>query len=334
MKNSVKTPIWRITGLMLSLLTVTLLFQSCAVRAVRKEFFSMDTFMVFSVCGSDETAEKAKSEVEKYDEMFSVSSVSGELKRLNETGYLENPSPQLLEMLECAETLWERTGGLYDVTSYPLSSLWNEAIKTGVLPDSNEIAEAVGKVGFDRITYCEDFVSLGQAGGIDLGSIAKGYAGREAAKIISGSDDAVGAVLNLGGNIVTVGEKPDGKKFTVGITDPFDSAKTVGYLETGAVSISTCGTYNRFVTVGGEIYHHIINVRTGMPCENGLVSVTVVAEDGMWADALSTALFLLEEEGALEYYESYGGFEAVFIRSDGSVSTTHGLEGKFVITGK
>ena len=77
MKNSVKTPIWRITGLMLSVLTVTLLFQSCAVRAVRKEFFSMDTFMVFSVYGSDETAENAKSEVEKYDEMFSVSSVSG-----------------------------------------------------------------------------------------------------------------------------------------------------------------------------------------------------------------------------------------------------------------
>ena len=304
--------------------------QSCGVRTYTEEFFAMDTFMVITVYGDDETVELVKEKIGKYDAMFSVSSVTGELARLNETGYLEDPSPELLEMLDCAKTLWERTGGLYDVTAYPLSKLWNEAIKTGVLPEEEQIKEAVGKVGFDKITFCEDYVSLGEAAGIDLGSIVKGYAGREAAKVITESGNAVGAVLNLGGNIVTVGKKPDAEKFRIAITDPFEIGKTIGYLETEEATFSTCGTYNRCVTVDGKTYHHIISTGTGYPCESGLVSVTVIAQDGMWADALSTSLMLLGEDGALEYYENYGGFEAVFVREDGTVFTTDGLESVFV----
>ena len=319
----------RLLCLILCALTV-FSFTACSDGKTEKDIFAMDTYMRLTVYekNSDEALEMAAKRITEIDSNFSVSSVTGEIETLIRTGRLASPSPELLEMLGCAKALWERTGGAYDVTAYALSELWRRCEDEGRAPTEAEVAAARSAVGMDRITFNENEVALNGVAGIDLGSIAKGYAGTEAARVLR-EYGVKGGVLTLGGNVVTLGEKPDGSDFRIGITDPADPSEVLGYLTVGETSVVTSGKYNRFFTVGDAVYHHIIDVITGYPCENGVASVTVVCEDGMWADALSTSMFLLGRDKALEYHSLYGGFEMVIVTDDGAVTVTDGLKAAF-----
>ena len=318
----------RILALVLSVMMLCL--SSCADAKTEKDLFAMDTFMHLTVYenNADELLDEAAARITEIDTNFSISSVAGELQTLISTGRLDNPSAEFLEMLTCAKLLYERTGGAYDVTAYALSDLWRTCEKEGRVPTEAEITAAKSLVGMDRIAFDENAVVLNGVAGIDLGSIAKGYAGGEAAEVLKAAD-ARGGILTLGGNVVTFGEKPDGSAFKVGITDPKAPENVCGYLSVGETNIVTSGKYNRSFTVGEKSYHHILDVKTGYPCENGIASVTVVCESGMWADALSTALFLIGKDAALEYYKTYGGFEAVIVTDDGEITVTDGLKNAF-----
>ena len=230
-------------------------------------------------------------------------------------------------MLTCAKTLYERTDGAYDVTADALSQVWGFYSENRV-PSEEEIAEALALVGMDKIEFDETKICLNGVKGIDLGSIAKGCSGNAALEAMKGLE-VDHAVITLGGNVVTYGEKEDGEKFKIGVTDPSAPNTTCGYLSIGEAHVVTSGKYNRNFTVGEKTYHHIIDARTGYPCENGLAQVTVICSDGMWADALSTALFLLGEQGALDYYSTYGGFEAVLVTDDGRIILTDGAKAMF-----
>lgn len=302
------------------LLVAFAVFLPACSQSCERDFFAMDTYMHILVYGDEDAIDEAEQRIKALDLAFSVSNGNGELYTLNSVGELSLPSAELLEMLACAKILYERTGGAYDVTAYALTRLWEACEQEGRIPTEQEINAARLLVGMDRICFDESKVSLNGVDGIDLGSIAKGYAGREAAGPLAKKTD--GGILTLGGNVVTYGKKPDGEPYRVGITDPNAPDNVCGYITVGAANVVTSGKYNRYFTVGGQKYHHILDARTGMPCENGVASVTVVCDDGMWADGLSTALFLLGEQGALDYYRTYGGFEAVIVMDDGRIVTT------------
>ncbi|MBR2474308.1 MAG: FAD:protein FMN transferase [Clostridia bacterium] len=314
----------------LLLVAFAISFCSCGDGKSEKEIFAMDTYMRLTVYGkdADSALEKAAEKITELDGRFSVSSVTGELETLISDGKLNSPSAELIEMLTCAKILYERTGGAYDITAYALSQLWKKCESEGRAPTESEISEARALVGMDKISFDKSQVLLNGVRGIDLGSIAKGYAGREAASVLK-SEGVSGGILTLGGNVVTFGEKPDGKPFKIGITDPNAPETVCGYVTVGASNVVTSGKYNRNFTVDGRVYHHILDVKTGYPCENGIASVTVICDDGMWADALSTALFLIGKDAALEYYRTYGGFEAVIITDSGEITVTDGLTGSF-----
>ena len=303
------------------LLSAVLLLCSCTQK-IECELFAMDTYMHLAVYGgSEEMLDDAKALISQIDARFSVNGESGEIAMLIKNGRIENPSAGLLEMLECARLLYERTNGAYDVTSLALSRLWEACEKEGREPTEAEINGALALVGMSRISFDENAVVLNGVLGVDLGSVAKGYAGRETAKLLEKSG-AKGGILTLGGNVAVFGKKSNGEPFKIGITDPNNPANICGYVEIEKGNVITSGKYNRNFTIGDKVLHHIIDARTGVPCDNGVASVTVICDDGMWADALSTALLLLGEQGAIDYYNTYGGFEAVIVMDDGRIVTT------------
>lgn len=167
---------------------------------------------------------------------------------------------------------------------------------------------------------------------IDLGAIAKGYiADKMKEYLINNSLDS--AIINLGGNVLTVGTRPNGKPFNVGIQKPFSddgipacSISANGSYDSKSSSIVTSGTYQRYFEKDGKIYHHILNLTTGFPEDNNLSSVTIISEKSTDGDALSTICFLLGENKARELLKSLGSYEAIFIDNVGNISYTDGLK--------
>ena len=139
---------------------------------------------------------------------------------------------------------------------------------------------------------------------------------------------AASALLDLGGNIQAVGSKPDGSPWRVAIRDPAGDGN-IGVVEVADQVVVTSGGYERYFEEDGVLYWHIIDPATGWPARSGLTSVTVVGESGLLCDGLSTALFVMGREGALEHWRQHRDFEAVLVSEDGSVTITAGLEGRF-----
>ena len=316
------------------LLAVLMLFSACRGESKsEKSFFAMDTYISVTVYGDDAENNTLAAEalIKELDARYGINSVGGEVYALNFAGGSSKVSEGLLEMLSCAKTLWESTNGAYDVTAKPFSSLWGFTEGENRVPSDSEITAALALVGMEKVAFGGESVWLSNGAQIDLGSCAKGYAAQKAAELLKERNVSC-AIISLGGNVQTVGAKPDGKPFSVAISDPKAPTEILGVLKVGETAVVTSGTYQRYFEQDGKRYHHIFDARTGKPCDNGLLSVTVVCENGLLADTLSTALFLLGEDGAMEYYRTYGGFEAVIVSDDGSVTVTDGLRSSFELT--
>jgi len=155
--------------------------------------------------------------------------------------------------------------------------------------------------------------------------VAKGYAAMCAAEQLR-QNGVQGAVLSLGGNVQTIGRKPDGSDWHVSVADPLHPDGTVCDLFVGETAVVTSGSYQRSFTKNGKTYHHIIDPATGAPAESGLLSVTVVCADGTTADGLSTALFIMGMERGTELWKSGSiPFDALWITEDADVYVTPGL---------
>ena len=155
--------------------------------------------------------------------------------------------------------------------------------------------------------------------------MGKGWASRLAIEYLAAQPGISGGILALGGNVQTYGAKPDGSPWQIGIQDP-DGAGTLGLLcLEGTWAVVTSGGYQRYFEADGVRYCHILDPGTGMPAQAGLTSVTVVAEDGLLADGLSTALYIMGLEEAAGFWRENQDFEAVFCTTDGEIYVTAGL---------
>ena len=215
--------------------------------------------------------------------------------------------------------------GAFDPTVGPLTALWDIGGKNQKIPLQHEIDEVLLLVNFNDVELdrANSTVFLRQEGmALDLGAIAKGYAADEAAAIIKNAG-IPRAIIDLGGNILVLGEKKDKTLWSVGVQDPYDSRGVyLGIIQVPEKTVVTSGVYERFFEADGISYHHIFSPFDGYPMQNDLLSVTIITDSSMTADALSTAVFVMGYEKGKALIESLEGVAAIFVFNDKSIRIT------------
>ena len=313
----------------LALLVLLLLpLCGCAPQADTREIFAMDTVMELTVYGSgaaDRTRETAEL-LSGLEAKLSVTRADSEVARLN-AGKTVDLSKETAELLRRSLRLRDETGGALEPFLYPLTRLWGFTTGDYRVPSDAEIAETLAGIRGGSYTLEGDTASLhGLA--LDFGAVAKGYAGQLAAERLRAAG-VTSAILSLGGTVQTVGLKPDGSLWNVAIRDPEDPEGYLGVLAVGETAVVTSGGYQRYFEEDGVRYIHILDPETGRPADAGLSSVTIVSADGLLADGLSTALYVLGLDRAEALWRDRSDFEAVLVAKDGAIYVTAGLAEAF-----
>lgn len=207
---------------------------------------------------------------------------------------------------------------------------WGFTTEENRIPPDDEITELLKNVGYERIRLEDTTVQLDSGMMLDLGSVGKGYAGDLAAQVLK-DNGITSALLDLGGNIQVVGTKADGSPWRLGLRDPFSDGM-LGVLEISNQAVVTSGAYERyFIGEDGTRYGHIIDPATGYPAESGLASATVIATEGRLCDALSTSLYVMGVDGAIDYWRQHQNFEMILITEDGEIYLTDGIADSFTL---
>ncbi len=323
----------RISGLFLALI---LLCSGCAqTKPAQRQVFAMDTFMTFTAYGKG--AEEALAEAEAYivqlEKDISVTRQDSDIAMLSRVGGAPvQVGQETYDLLTTALSLCDVTGGALDITAYPAVKVWGFTTGEHRVPDQDELTELTETIDYTAIQM-EDAsraVTLPQGMAVDLGAVAKGWAGDRLAYMLRQAG-VESASLSLGGNIHTVGAKPDGSPWRVGIQDPSsDQGAVLAIVDAVDVAVVTSGGYERYFEQDGEVYWHIIDPETAAPARSGVVSATIVGPWGVDCDALSTALFVMGAEKAADFWrEGVLNFDYVLILEDGSIHITQGLEDSF-----
>ena len=317
------------------MLSALLFLTGCSAESspepVQGTFFAMDTVMDFTIYGESGLIDQSESLIASLESLVSVTDADSELYAINQTGSgtLTGKASSLMEQ---ALEICRRTDGALDLSIYPIVRAWGFTTGSYQVPDEAEIQALLPLVDYRKIQYdaATGTVTLPEGMEIDLGSVAKGYAGQLAAQMLR-EHGVQSALLNLGGNVQTVGAKPDGSPWQIGIKDPQgEDAMMVLSVEDQAVV--TSGGYERYFEQDGQTYWHIMDPSTGHPADSGLISVTIVGDEGVVCDGLSTALFVMGLEKAADLWAQSGDFEAVFVTASGEVYITEGLRDHFVLT--
>ena len=298
--------------------------SSCSKQSASRDIFAMDTIISIDIYGQEceEIADECVAEVFRLEKMFSRTLADSDVSVLNNAGRAE-VSDETVELINLSLKMRERTSGLFDITIAPVMDVWGFISDNPAVPEQADLERAMLKIG-SEINVDLNVVSLENGAAIDLGGIAKGYTGDYLNQMIK-ERGIESALISLGGNVVAIGDN-GGKPWRVAIQNPDDSGSYAGILLVEDRHLVTSGGYERNFTQDGELYHHIIDPRTGYPADSGLKSVTIIAESGAVADALSTAVYIMGESEAIEHWRENLDFEMVLITQDNRVLVTDGLE--------
>ncbi|MCM1165376.1 MAG: FAD:protein FMN transferase [Lachnospiraceae bacterium] len=315
-------------------IALCLLLAACsgAPEEYSHDFFAMDTFMSVSAYGgaAEEGVKSAARRITELEKKLSVTDESSELSALNRGGAVA-VSPETAELVSFALEIAEKTGGALDPTIYPVLRAWGFTTDENRVPSPEELSALLKNVGYERVTVDGSTITLAEGMMLDMGAVAKGYASDETARILR-ENGVTSALINLGGNIRLVGSRPDGSGWRLGIKDSSGSGN-VGVLTVSDRAVVTSGSYERCFTADGKTYGHIIDPASGFPADNGLLSATVISEEGRLCDALSTALFVMGAERSVEFWRENKGFDFILITDNGEVLITNGIADKFALDG-
>ena len=319
-------------------ISVTLLLMLCGcekhIESADRSFFALDTYITMQAVGPDAVAalEAVERHIQDRENQWSVTSPDSEIYAINHSdGESVAVSADTSRLIEFALTMSRQTAGALDPTIYPVLTAWGFTTGNYQVPEQKELDKLVSLVDYRNIYLKNNSVTIPDGVQIDLGAVAKGYIGDEAAGLLR-EQGVTSALINLGGNIQTVGAKPDGSPWRIGVRNPFADGN-LGVLEVEDMAVVTSGGYERYFTdEAGNTFWLILDPTTGYPADSGLVSVTVTASEGKRCDALSTALFVMGPERAAEYWRNCGDFEMLLVLGDGSIWLTDGLDSTFTLS--
>lgn len=350
------------------LMALVLALSGCGKQTVQEsaQLLTMDTVMTLTVYGTNKAAcqavlQESQDRLYDLDRRLSATAQEGsDVYALNHAGgrpvALTGDTAQLLGK---ALDLCAMTDGALDLTAYSAVEAWGFTGGDYRVPAQSELDALAAKIDYTQVKLDRDSsqASLPDGMALDLGAVAKGWAGDILSQLVRDADGVDGALLNLGqSTIQTVGAKADGSPWRIGIQDPqgegtalaelkqeqsggsestsqtADQPDYLGVLELTDQAMSTSGGYQRCFLQDGQIYWHILDPNTAAPARSGLASVTVVSDSGLLCDGLSTALFVMGLERAAQFWAGSDDFEAIFVTDDGSVYLTQGLTDRFALT--
>ena len=247
---------------------------------------------------------------------------------INNDGSIEfTVSDILYEILEKGLYYSEKSKGVFDITIEPESSLWDFTSDNRKVPEDTKIKEAVKLTGYKNAALEDRKLVLEKPGmGIELGAIAKGFIADKLKEYLKENGVTSGTV-NLGGNVLCIGKKPDNSPFRIGIQHPFENRnEVITAVKAEDISVVSSGIYERYFIQDGKMYHHILDPSTGYPYNNGLVAVTIISGKSVDGDALSTTCFAMGLEKGLEFASSLENVYAVFITEDEKLHYSEGFK--------
>jgi len=307
--------------------------QNEMIRA-DETLFAMNTYMTFTAYGGEaETAlDDVKEQVLQLESLWSVTEEDSDIYRANHSnGQAVSVSEETTELVSFALEMAEETAGAMDPTVYPVLTAWGFTTNKKQVPSMQELDQQLSLVDYTQISLSGRTLTVPTGMQLDLGAVGKGYAADLAAKILQ-ENGVESAILSLGGNIHTIGTRPDGTDWRVGIRAPWEE-EYLGVLEISDAAVVTSGGYeNYFEDESGNIYWHILDPATGYPANSGLQAATIIGTEGRMCDALSTALFVMGAEQAELYWREYGGFDMLLVTDDNEILVTEGIADKFMLS--
>ena len=304
--------------------------NACIPNSARASMEAMDTYMSFELNGANSSyaIDGVKNKVKKKKKNLSAVS-SGEIALLNKNGR-STLGVDTLDLLNRSLELCAQLNGALDISVYPLVREWGFIDGKYKVPDKSKISKLLTLVDYTKIKVNNNTVSLEDGIQLDLGAVAKGFAADKCREILE-SEGINSAILNFGGTVETFGTKPGGEKWKVAVTDPDNPSLYFGYLGLNNAVIATSGGYQRYFEKDGKKYIHIIDPDTGYPVDNGVKSVTVISNDGVFADALSTALYVMGADNAVRYQKSHKSFDVIILTDDNKMYISDGIADSFTL---
>ena len=295
--------------------------------AQTREFFAMDTFMSVKAYGvtSDSVLEEAESEILRLEKLLSVTSTESDIYKINSnSGTAVEVSDDTATLIKSANDISAKTNGASDISIYPVLKEWGFTTGKYNVPNDNTLQNLLTKVDYTKIQVEDNTVTIPEGYAIDLGSIAKGYTGDKLIELLK-ENGVNSALVNLGGNVQTLGTKPDGSKWSVAIKNPENQEREICIVRVADKAVITSGSYERYFSIDNQKYWHILDPETGKPADNGLISVTIIGDSGTVCDSLSTSLFVMGTDKAIDYAKQNTDIDVILVTDEMEIFISEGI---------
>lgn len=317
------------------------LFKNKNIELYERMSYALGTIINIKAYGQNAEAaiNEAIDKLNEIDDKMSAFKDYSEITKVNKNAGIASVivSKETYFLLKEAVEYSRRLQGTFDITIRPLVNLWGIGTVKENVPSSGSINETLKLVNYKDILFNDKTFSImlkNKNQAIDLGGIAKGYAA-DCVRDIFKKNGVKTAIIDLGGNIFVLGKKIDKKLWNVGIQDPLEKrGEFIGIISVQDKSIVTSGNYEKYFVKNDKIFHHILDPRTGYPSDSRIISATIISNNSIDGDGLSTGVYILGVEKALELIESIEGIDAIFITDDKKVYVTAGVRKSFELTNK
>ena len=297
---------------------------------IETTFFAFDTVITLKASCARQTLDAAQERCAYFESIFSRTIDTSDIGRINAAqGKPVKVAPETADIVAKALAYCEESNGLFDITIGAVSTLWD--FKEGVVPDADELARAVEHVDYGCVQVEGDTITLSDPEAkLDLGGIAKGYIADDLHRLFTEAGCESG-IINLGGNVKTIGCRPDGRPWRVGIQDPDDAqGAVVAAVDSVGTSVVTSGLYERVFEKDGRLFWHILDPATGWPVDTDLMSATIISDASIDGDGYTKPLFMMGRDAAIAWVDAHEGIEGLVIDMDGNIVQSAGCDAELL----